>query len=118
MANKHIVIKPLSRTRYIVYVKGEDSFSEIKDLKGRVFEVGEVNLIASPEYDRLLINLSYVRPPELVVSGSNKDDNTYALSSFTTSSFDDVAVERIKSIFFGKLAEEYLEKSKKQCNVL
>jgi hypothetical protein len=101
-----------------VYVRGENSFSEIKDLRGRCFEIGEVNLIASPIYDRLLVNLSYVKPPELVTPGSKKDDNTYALSSFTTDSFDDAVVERIKNIFFGKLAEDYLEKGKKQCKVL
>lgn len=113
MANKHIVIKKVSRTRYIVYVKGEESFSEIKELRGRCFEVGEVNLVASPTYDRLIVNLSYTRPPELVISGSKKADNTYALSAFTISSFGDVlpkdVVERIQKIFFGKLAEEYLK---------
>lgn len=115
MANKHIVIKRLSRTRYIVYVKGEESFSEIRDLRGRCFEVGEVNLIASPtEYDRFTINLSYSRPPELATSGSVKDDNTYALSSFVIESFDGVlpddVIKRIQQIFFGKLAEEYLNR--------
>lgn len=122
MANKHIAIRHLSRTRYLVYAKGEDSFSEIKELRGRCFEVGEVNLVASPIYDRLIVNLSYTRPPELVAPGSKKDDNTYALSSFIIDSFDDIlpknVVERIQNIFFGKLAEEYLEKGKKQCKVL
>lgn len=117
MANKHIFIKPLSRTRYLVYVKGENSFSEIKDLRGRCFEVGEVNLITSSTHDRLIVNLSYTKPPELVAPGSKKDDNTYALSSFIIDSFDDAVVERIKNIVFGKLAEDYLEK-KKQCKVL
>ena len=116
MANKHIAIRKLSRTRYLVYVKGENSFSEIKDLRGRCFEIGEVNLIASPIHDRLIVNLSYSRPPELVAPGSKKDDNTYALSSFIIDSFEDVlpkeVVERVQNIFFGKLAEEYLNKNR------
>ena len=117
MANKHIAIKPLSRTRYIVYAKGEDSFSEIKDLRGRIFEIGEVNLVTSPTiHDRLIANLSYTKPPELVTPGSRKEDNTYALSSFIINSFDDVlpkdVIERVQNIFFGKLAEEYTNKNR------
>ena len=122
MATKHILLKcgfadtsriqtPRCVTKYTVFAFGNDSFDEIHDLRNRVIEIGELEVMYAN--DKYIVNCTYITPPELVVSGSTKEANTFALASFGSDfpKVDETNIEimkKIQNLYFEKLKYDFM----------
>ena len=122
MATSHITFKcvfadtsriqtPRCVTRYTVLAFGKDSFDEIHDLRNRVIEIGELEVMYAN--DKYIVNCTYITPPELVVPGSPKEANTFALASFGSDlpKLDETNIEimkKIQNLYFEKLKYDFL----------
>ena len=122
MATNHIMLKcifadtsglktPRCVTRYSVLAFGKDSFDEIHDLRNRVIEIGELEVMYAN--DKYIVNCTYITPPELVVPGSTKEANTFALASFG-SNLPEVnknnieIMKNIQNLYFEKLKYDFM----------